>query len=203
MEKKIVTPGELIFDFPKRLSGAYIENGKTYSSVVGILSDGFFIPLKGRYTPFPGDLIVGVVMEERFSGYLIDVNAPFQGVLDSRDLRQEFRIGDILIARVDSIDEINNLILVEPKKLFNGEVLEVSAVTVPRIIGRNNSMIEMVRSLTKSEIFVGKNGRVFLKNGNVVLAVEAIRKISDEAHTSGLTDRIKNFLEARLNEQSK
>lgn len=196
-------PGELIFDFPKRLSGAYVDNGKTYSSVVGMLSDGFFIPLKGRYTPFPGDSIVGVVVEERFSGYLIDVNAPFQGVLDSRDLRQEFRIGDVLIARVDSIDEINNLILVEPKKLFNGEVLEVSAVTVPRIMGRNNSMIEMVRTLTKSEIFVGKNGRVFLKNGNVVLAVEAIRKISDEAHTSGLTDRIKNFLEARLNEQSK
>ena len=200
MEKKIVTPGELIFDFPKRLSGAYIENGKTYSSVVGILSDGFFIPLKGRYAPFPGDLIVGVVMEERFSGYLIDVNAPFQGVLDSRDLRQEFRIGDILIARVDSVDEINNLILVEPKKLLSGEILEVSAVTVPRIIGRNNSMIEMVRSLTKSEIFVGKNGRVFIKNGNAPLAIDAIMKISSEAHTSGLTDRIKNFLEARLNE---
>jgi len=203
MEKKIVTPGELLFDFPKRVSGTYVENGKTYSAVLGMLSDGFFIPLKGRYTPFPGDLVVGVVMEERFSGYLVDVNAPFQGVLDSRDLRQEFKIGDVLIARVDSIDEINNLILVDPKKLSNGEVLEVNAVTIPRIIGRNNSMIEMVRSLTKSEIFVGKNGRIFLKNGNIALAIEAIKKISNEAHTSGLTDRIKNFLEARLNEQSK
>jgi exosome complex component RRP4 len=203
MEKKIVTPGELLFDFPKRLSGVYIENGKTYSSVVGMLSEGFFIPLKGRYAPFPGDLIVGVVMEERFSGYLIDVNAPFQGVLDSRDLRQEFKIGDVLIARVDSVDEINNLILVDPKKLFKGELLEVDAVTVPRIIGRSNSMIEMVRNLTKSEVFVGKNGRIFIKNGNVPLAIEAIRKISNEAHTSGLTDKIKNFLEASTNEQNK
>lgn len=199
MEKKIVTPGELLFDFPKRLSGVFIENGKTYASVVGMLSEGFFIPLKGRYAPFPGDLIVGVVMEERFSGYLIDVNAPFQGVLDSRDLRQEFKIGDILIARVDSVDEVNNLILVDPKKLFKGELLEVDAVKVPRIIGKNNSMIEIVRNYTKSEIFIGKNGRVFIKSGNVPLAVETIIKISDEAHISGLTDKIKSFLEARTN----
>ncbi len=203
MEKKIVTPGELLFDFPKRLSGAYVENGKTYSSVVGVLSEGFFIPLRGRYAPFPGDLIVGVVMEERFSGYLVDVNAPFPGVLDSRDLRVEFRIGDLLVARVDSVDEVSNLVLVDPKKLLKGEVIEVGAVSVPRIIGRNNSMIDMVRNITKSEVFVGKNGRIFIKNGNAALAAEAVRKIADEAHTSGLTEKIKNFLEARTNEQSK
>ncbi len=43
---------------------------------------------------------------------------------------------------------------------------------------------------------------VWLKGGNIALATTAIRKIEDEAHTSGLTERIKNLLESQPVEET-
>jgi len=57
-------------------------------------------------------------------------------------------------------------------------------------------MVQMIKDYAKTELFVGKNGRIFMRGGNVALAVKAIAKINAEAHTSGLTDRMKEYLEA-------
>jgi exosome complex component RRP4 len=46
-------------------------------------------------------------------------------------------------------------------------------------------------------MFVGQNGVIWIDGEpqDVALAMAAIRKIEDEAHTSGLTDKVKAFLE--------
>ena len=59
-------------------------------------------------------------------------------------------------------------------------------------------MISMIKEYTNSRILVGQNGRVWVKAENVEdenLAIIAINKVSREAHTRGLTDRIKQMLE--------
>jgi exosome complex component RRP4 len=73
--------------------------------------------------------------------------------------------------------------------------MEVDSVKIPRVIGRNSSMVTMIEKYSRSKLFVGKNGRVYIKEGNIALAVRAILKISKEAHIHGLTDRIQAFLE--------
>jgi exosome complex RNA-binding protein Rrp4 len=44
---------------------------------------------------------------------------------------------------------------------------------------------------------VGQNGVIWLDGEpeDVSLAVSAIRKVEDEAHTTGLTDKVRKFLE--------
>ena len=37
-DSRIVMPGELVAEQPERISYAYVENGKTYSTVVGLFS---------------------------------------------------------------------------------------------------------------------------------------------------------------------
>ncbi|MEW5955502.1 MAG: KH domain-containing protein [Candidatus Micrarchaeota archaeon] len=195
MEKKVILPGEQVADKPLRLDGCFVENGKTYAAVVSILQEDRTIPLKGRYLPNYGDYVVGIVTEERFSGYSVELNSPYEGQLSNRDTREEFRVGDVILVKVMAVDEVNNAIVVEPRRLTGGEIIEVESVKVPRVIGRSGSMLATVRQYTGTDVIVGKNGRVYLKGGNTALATLAILKICREAHTSGLTDRITAFLQ--------
>ena len=97
--------------------------------------------------------------------------------------------------KVANVDEVKNALLAEPRKLIGGEIIEVEPVKIPRIIGRNSSMVSMIKQYTKCEVTVGKNGRIHLKGGDSAKALSAIVKICKESHTSGLTDRIKQYLE--------
>ena len=63
-----------------------------------------------------------------------------------------------------------------------------------RIIGKNNSMLDVVKKATDTTIFVGRNGRIFIANGDISKAIEAIKKIEKEAHKKGLTDEMTKFL---------
>jgi len=82
-------------------------------------------------------------------------------------------------------------------KIEDGIIIEIQPSKVPRIIGKNGSMVSLLRQHTGCWIFVGQNGRVWIRgeSENISRLVEAIRKIEREAHTTGLTDRISKFLE--------
>ena len=81
------------------------------------------------------------------------------------------------------------------RKLYGGKIIDVKPSKVPRIIGKNNTMIKQLTEGTKSTIIVGMNGRIWIKGGDVALTTKAILRIQEEAHTSGLTDRIREMLE--------
>jgi exosome complex component RRP4 len=80
--------------------------------------------------------------------------------------------------------------------LKQGRVIDISHVKIPRVIGRNGSMISMLKKDLNVSIFVGQNGRIWLKGDDkkVDLAIRTIFKIEREAHTSGLTDKIKEYI---------
>ena len=67
---------------------------------------------------------------------------------------------------------------------------------VPRVIGKSGSMITLLKKYTNCWIFVGQNGRIWVKGDpkGIDLIVEAIKKIEKEAHTVGLTNRIEKLL---------
>jgi len=194
---KIVVPGEIIADKPLKIPDTYIENGKTYSEVVGLFheTEMRLVALEGSYLPMDEDYIVGVVEEVKFAGYTTDINSPYTAFLSTKDTRFEFDIGDVVFAKVKGVDEVKNVNLFDARKLSGGEIVEISPVKVPRVIGKKSSMLNMLIDATRSEIYVGKNGRMWIKGGDSSLAARAILKIEKEAHMSGLTDRMKEFLE--------
>ena len=192
--RRIVLPGEKIFGEPKRTQGALIDGGDTIASVVGFVQDDRFVPLKGRYLPRVGDFVIGIVKDERFSGYLLDLNSPYDGSLSSKELREEFELGDVVSAEVVEVNAVHGATLGRPRKLFEGEILEITSVKVPRVIGRAGSMLSIIKQYTRTDVSVGKNGRLYLRGGNTTLATLAILKICREAHLSGLTDRVTAFL---------
>lgn len=191
----IVVPGFKVATAPRQTTGSFVENNETYAATMGLVKDGRFIPLKGYYVPVAGDYIIGVVADVFFSSYEVDVNSPYDGSISTRDVREEFTAGDVVSATIIDTNEMHEAVLGEPRKFTGGRMMEVSHVKIPRIIGRNASMVQMIKDYTRTDVFVGKNGRIYLRGGNVALAEMAILKIDAEAHTNGLTDRVKTFLE--------
>ncbi len=67
-------------------------------------------------------------------------------------------------------------------------------------------MINLLKRETNCDIFVGQNGRIWISGRDDManIAAGALLKIEQEAHTSGLTDRIKEFIEnAKRNENER
>ena len=80
------------------------------------------------------------------------------------------------------------------KKLNGGRLLKITPYKVPRLIGKEGSMIELIKNKTKCQIIVGQNGVVWIKGEKEGLAARAITMIEEESHTSGLTDKISGLL---------
>ncbi len=117
-----------------------------------------------------------------------------------------FKIGDVLVVKVLSADRLNKPELTTVGKYLGkkngGIVVTIDPPKIPRIIGRNGSMIKMLKNQTKTNIFVTQNGRIWLKGEDLAherLLIDAIRKIEREAHTVGLTDRMNAYLENEKN----
>ena len=110
-------------------------------------------------------------------------------------------------ARISKVTSNNfvNVSTRDPKcrKLQGGIVVEISAAKVPRLIGKAGSMISLIKNKTGCFITVGQNGRIWIKGENDALAIEAVKKVEELAHTSGLTDKIDEFLTKRLVELGK
>jgi len=199
--REIVIPGEKLSDRRMRTGfGAYIKDGAVFSSVYGIPehTKGFIrvVPLKGKYIPHEGDHVIGIVKDVKYRGCFVDINSPYVGYLPLNN-DEDYDIGDILLIRVAEVSSVNEVMLAEPKKLYDGKLVEIQPVKIPRVIGKRASMLRILREAGNCIIFVGRNGRVFVKGdtNDVKKVEEALRMIEEEAHTYGLTARVKKFLE--------
>lgn len=213
--RQLVIPGDVIEAHGlKPGEGTYVEGGRLFASVLGIRSeqDGYVdvIPLAGRYIPRADDEVIGQVVDLGPSHWLVDINSPYPAPLHATESpwRVEFgetshfmAVGDSLLAKVLGVDETKRvqITMQDPglKRLTGGQIVEISHSKVPRVIGKGGSMISMIKAYTKTQAFVGQNGRIWV-DGDVkdtVHAVRAIRMIEEHAQSIGLTEAVKAYLE--------
>ncbi len=198
---ELIIPGQKIYDYKLYSNETYVEGNKTYAAVLAMMRDGKFIPLKGIYKPKKGDFIVGIVKEESPNGWVVDLNLPFSGFIPKRTTRIKFELGNIITGRIGNFGR-SSFDIVDVRKLRNGKILEFPTKKIPRLIGKRNNMINLITQKTNTKIFAGSNGYVYLEGGNLPLALKAIKIIENEAHTSGLTQRISDFLDkGEINEK--
>lgn len=213
--REIVIPGELLAISGKRAGpGTYSEGGKIFASQLGIKSVRpdmiSVVPFSGQYMPLRGDLVVGKIVDVGASNWLVDINSPYPAPLHVNEVpwRVEFgetrkfmSVGDVVLLKIIGSDEQKRIQITMQdhglRKLTGGMVMEISPSKVPRVIGKNGSMIQMLKNMTGCRIYVGQNGRIWIDGDldNIVKAVQAIRMIEDEAHAHGLTEKIKQLLE--------
>lgn len=169
------------------------------------------IPLNGAYEPKAGDTVVGIVAEANPGNWIINIRAPWEAPLhvseapwrvDFGETMAYLRPGDAVLCKILFVDGQKKVqVTLKDRnltKLEGGELMEVPPVKVARIIGKNGSMLNLLKEYVECWLFVGQNGRIWINGepGEVLLATKAIRLIADEAHLPGLTDRVRAFLEA-------
>ncbi len=217
-DKDIVVPGETIATGMSFLpgKGTYRENDKIIAQKLGMISvEGKvikLISLSGAYTPKLKDRVIARVVDVLMTGWRLEINSPYSSVLTLKDatsefiprgadLTQYFALGDYVVCQIVNVTS-QKLIDVSMKgpglrKIRGGRIITVSSQKVPRIIGKDGSMVSMVKQATGCNIIVGQNGLIWLDGTpeGEVTAVKAFKKIEEEAHLGGLTDRMAAWLE--------
>lgn len=216
---KIVIPGDFVSDDAKRAGeGTYVEEGKVYATTYGVVDDKGeirVVAFSGKYLPVRGDVVIGKVIEISFPYWIVDIASPYEARIHMSEIstrggkRIEFGdmnaildLDDLVAVKVLNVDALMRIDLGLKEDLHigwgNGRLIEVPPTKVPRIIGRKGSMIRMLKDKCNCFIFVAKNGRIWIKGKtkDIKLASEVILLITNEAHTSGLTDRVAEFLDS-------
>ncbi len=217
--KDIVIPGERLatgMDFLPS-SGSFRNNEDILAQqlgLVGITGRSIrVVPLTGKYIPKEGDNVIGTIADMSFNNWYVDIGSAYQAMLfvstvpeyieRSADLSQYYNFNDIVYAAISKVTRSKVIELsmkgLGYRKLFGGKLITVMPSRVPRIIGKQGSMITMIKELTGCKIIVGQNGRIWIYGDTEgeKAATEAIMMVEHKYYKDGLTDEIKNFLESK------
>ena len=214
-DRQLVLPGDAVGD--KRSipgPGTKKVGDRVVATSAGLLQQMgekiSVLPLNGAYDPRPGDQVIGIITEANTGNWIVDIKAPWLAPLhvsevpwrvDFGETTSYLKGGDAILCKVLFVDEQKKVqVTLKDRnlmKLEGGELMEVGPVKVARVIGKNGSMLNLVKGYVECWLHVGQNGRIWL-NGEpkeVLMAKKVIQTIADEAHLPGLTERITALLE--------
>lgn len=229
VERQIVRPGDLLgyVEGEQQISfmlypdkNIYIKENKVYSTVLGVVSidddEVSIISLEGTYIPKKDDLVIGTVVGVGLTSWTVDIRSPYRAVLNGNDVIEDFNpiqhdlrdyldIGDQILAKIVSSDRTRDPVLtIKSKdlgKIVDGVIVEVKPSRVPRVIGRNKSMLNILLEYSGCSITVAQNGLIWVKcsdKDRYDAVINAIKMINDKPHLKGLTEAVKSYLQSRL-----
>ena len=212
--RKLVLPGALMETKSKPGKGIFRKDGRVHASVVGHSSDksGYINVngIKGRYNPKTGDKIIAICAETGPSIWRMDIGAAFNSTLHHSesgwkvpfgDTARFLSIGDAVWAEIFMVDAAGTHQITLKKddcrKLYSGTIVKIDPTNVPRVIGKQGSMITTIREKTQTRIQIGQNGCIWIdgKDDDISLAQKAVEMINEEATSKGLTKKIEKLLE--------
>jgi exosome complex component RRP4 len=217
-DRDVVVPGEVLAVGMEFLPsyGTYRSGEEIRAGKLGLMRiDGKvlkIIPVAGRYHPKVNDVVIGQVSDILISGWRLNLNCAYSSVLSMKDATSQFiergadlsryyALGDYVVMKITNVtsQKLVDVTMKGLRKLAGGRILEVNTNKVPRIIGKQGSMVSMIKDATGCRIIVGQNGVVWLEGEPEMesIAIEAIQKIEREGHLAGMTDKIKEFLESK------
>ncbi|MCW8966143.1 MAG: exosome complex RNA-binding protein Rrp4 [Candidatus Pacearchaeota archaeon] len=210
-QRQIVIPGEEIAKGNDYLPG---ENTEKRGDAIVALRYGLseesnklvrVIPLSGVYHPRRGNSVIGKVIMVTFNGWVIDIGASDNAFLslmevprfvNKDNLEEVLEIGDMLNAKIWAINKRGIDLSIKQRgfgKIEEGIITRINPNKVPRLIGKEGSMINIIKENTGCNITVGQNGIIWIKADKVedeLFARRAIEFIESKSYISGLTDEV-------------
>ncbi len=220
-KRRYVIPGDVITTGPYRPEQNVILQGdKIMSTVIGIseiYDDSVkVIPLTGIYVPKNNDLVIGKIVSHSSLSWAVDINSLYPGMLPASDvfgrnfqastddMNSKLKKGDLIVARIGNFDRSRDPLITlgdrELGKIESGELVRISPSKIPRLIGKQGTMIQIIETATNATITIGQNGWVVVScetPDGLSRAIKAIKMVEKQAHIANLTDRIKSMLESK------
>jgi exosome complex component RRP4 len=212
-EREFVIPGEEIVKSMEYLPGrsCFREGESIVAKRIGVVSVEnrviSVIPLNGVYAPSVGDMVIGEVVDiQGNSGWVVNIDSPNEAFLplagvrefvsQRADLSKIYSIGDTIYAKIHAMSGSSIYLSmhdVMARKFRDGMVIKMNPMKVPRLIGKQGSMINAIKEKTDARISVGQNGLIWVDR-NFDLIKEVVGIIEKECFTEGLTDKVAKFL---------
>ena len=215
-QRKVVIPGEVIVKGDNYLPGDGTEKrGEEIVSIKYGLSEEQnrlikVIPLSGIYHPRRGNVVIGKVENLTFNGWVIDIGAPEGAFLSLMEvpkyvnkdgLDEVMDFGDMVIAKIWSINKRGIDLSIKSRglgKIDEGIIVKVNPNKVPRVIGKEGSMVKLIKDETGCNITVGQNGLIWIRGDKIddeLFAKKAILFVTEKSYISGLTEEVKKWFE--------
>ena len=218
MERNLIIPGEVIAKGKEFLPGEWTE--KRNDEIVvrfGVAEEQDklvkVIPISGPFQPRRGNAVIGQVVNIMSSGWFVDIDTPenaflpvseFPRYVNKGELGDVLELGSVVVAKIINIDKRGIDLTLRDRgglgKVENGIVIKVNSNKVPRIIGKEGSMVNLIKEETGCDITVGQNGVIWISGENTereLLAKEAIMFITERFFLEGLTEEVKSWFERK------
>ena len=215
--RDFVIPGDVLYEGRIRTGdNTHRSEGKVLASRIGLVNYNqdmvSVIALEAGFNPLTGDLVIGEVKDIRLGRWMVDIDTSEEAVLNVPDAidaayRPEFvmtsilDIGDTLVAKIVDLDRRRTPILSilgrGLGRVDEGFIMRLTPSKIPRLIGKKGSMVNMILRATGCNVVIGQNGRILIHGRTreqEEMAVKVINKVEKEAHISGLTSRVQEYL---------
>ena len=217
-KRKVVVPGEAIVSGDEYLPGDGTE--KRSNQIValrfGLAEESNklirVIPLSGPYIPRRGNVIIGKVDLITHNGWVIDIGCPENGFLSlsevpryvNKDGMDEImRIGDMAVVKIWSMNGRGIDLTIKQKglgRINEGIIFKINPNKVPRVIGKEGSMIKLIKDATNCNITVGQNGFIWIRGDKIedeLMAKKAVLFIVENSFIEGLTEEVESWLKSQ------
>lgn len=213
-KRMVVVPGEVIISGEDYLPGEGVRRDGDnvlatrfgLAEIIGRVIK--VIPLSGAYIPRRNNVVLGRVVDITFNGWLVDIDCPGNGFLpiaesprfiNQNEMDQFLSIGDVIAAKIWNIKGKGMDLTLNGKglgKLEDGFMFKINSSRVPRVIGREGSMIMLIKDQTNCQISIGQNGWIWIKGETIeqsIRARKAVEYIANNVHIGGLTDHMEEW----------
>lgn len=213
-KRKVVVPGEIIVSGEDYLpgDGTRREGENIIASKFGLAEEAGrvvkIIPVFGAFVPRRGNVVVGRVTDITHSGWLVDIDSASSAFvpieesprfINRSEMDQFLAIGDVVAAKIWSIKGKGIDLTLKGKglgKLEEGFIFRIIPSRVPRVIGREGSMVSLIKEQTGCNITVGQNGWIWIQGETTeaeIKARKAIEFVAEKVNVSGLTEIMENW----------
>jgi exosome complex component RRP4 len=216
-KREIVVPGEIISSDENDLPGDWtIKEGNNIVAIrLGLVdkSDRLIklIPLTGVYIPRRGNVVIGEVKDMTMNGWMVEIGGPYgaflplrecQGFIEESEMENVYGVGDLIVTQILDVKRTSVDLTMKSRdkglgKIREGLVIRVNPHRVPRVIGKEGSMIKMIKDASQTIITVGQNGLIWIQGQTIdreVFAKKAIEFVIENTTSEGLTEKVEAWL---------
>lgn len=217
-ERKLVIPGEVVASGKEYLPGEWTEkrNDEIVAVRFGVAEEQDrlirVIPISGTYQPRKGNVVIGQAVNILSSGWFIDIDTPenaflsvseFPRYINQGEFAEVLDIGEMIVAKIVNIDKRGIDLTIRAHglgRIEGGLVMKINSNKVPRVIGKEGSMINLIKDETKCDITVGQNGVIWISGPDTeseLFAKKVIVFITENFFMEGLTEEMKKWFEEK------
>ncbi|MCK4650201.1 hypothetical protein KAT36_03125 [Candidatus Pacearchaeota archaeon] len=214
-KRQIVVPGETVISGNEFLpgDGAYRAGEDVVAGRFGIANifekHVRVIPVSGAYYPRRGNTIIGTIVDITFNGWLINFGGAQNAFLpvaevpmyvNKNEMREFLDFGESVIVKVWDVKSRGVDVSMKMRgfgKVEGGMIISVGPNQVPRIIGKEGSMVKIIKAATGCDVTVGQNGKVWISGKDTdseVAAKKIIEFIVENSVIIGLTEKVEKMI---------